>query len=248
MSDRLETVEPATAQATAVGVSKGRRIVALITGVVVVAVVAIGSAYVALHNEKSGGRTQRFSASQMPSVMEGAARQKLGADLGEARFAAFDSNGKPLPSGVTGGAGSMYVSFGVEGVHTWKLFVGRSDASGTSSPAGCNKVLSPSLLICDVSKAPDGGVVITSVLVAQARPDLGEGKYAPADARTLSAADLPQLRVDRNVRVFHPDGAMTSVTERIFDPRTLDVVSVFSTAVTNLADLATDPDVAELGK
>jgi hypothetical protein len=219
-----------------------RRGLAVIGGSAVTAI-AIGFAVATTHG---GGATEQLkpAAADMPAVMEGAARTTLGPDLGPARVAAFASNGAPLPSGVTAGARSMYVIFGSEGAHTWKLFVGPSDSSPTSSPARCSEVLSSALSSCESAQAPDGGTIVTSVLVAKAFPEAGEGKYTPADVRALTASDLPQLRVDRNVRVFHPDGSMTSVTEQLYAPRSLDFASVFTTPVSKLTQLATDRSVA----
>jgi hypothetical protein len=159
--------------------------------------------------------------------------------------ATFDANGAPLPGGVVDGAASLYVSFGSEKSHYWKLFVGTSDVGTDPAAAKCSTAFSTALLTCNTSKTGDGGLAVTTVLVARAVPD-EPGHYAVADVKALTDADLPELRVERNVRVFHPNGTMTSVTEGVVGPKSLDPDAIFTSSASNMTKLATDPEVARV--
>jgi hypothetical protein len=142
----------------------------------------------------------------------------------------------------TGQATSAYVLFGAETSHSWKLFVGQARDKPEGSLCDARRTRS-GLLLCQSERTPDGGTLTTSVIVLQALANQpGSPKYAIArDVASLTDADLPTLRLERNVRFIRVGGAMTSATEVVVAPASLDPAQAFSSSTDELERLATDP-------
>ncbi|MCW2785972.1 MAG: hypothetical protein JWP74_2489, partial [Marmoricola sp.] len=232
---------------TSPGLTSGRRTLAATGAAVLVAVSVCAAVALSRHHAVQDSQvpvTPAASLADFPSTMVSATRNFLGgSDLGPATVASFSSHGARLAAGHVDDARSLDVSFGSDSTHSWKLYVGPSGQGADSPTTRCDSVLGASLLSCDTGKAPDGGTAVTTVVVLRLNSQLGSGIYSPADVKSLTDGDLPDLRVERNVRVFHPSGSMTSVTETVVAPKSLDPAAVFSSSLAQMTKLATDPDV-----
>jgi hypothetical protein len=181
----------------------------------------------------------------MAETLERHARAALGgnAQLGPATFVPLDSAFSPVARLDVDEATSAYVRFGNESAHAWKLYVGPGD--GPTDTDVCGSARLPSVMSCHTTRMPTGGAVIASVIVLRAAPEFGPDKVVVVDdVDGLTEADLPALRIERNVRYIRPNGVTTSVKEIVTAPGSLDPQVAFSSPTSDLERLATDPALA----
>jgi len=209
-------------------------------GLVAVAVQAgAGGSDGTARNAGSWGRSRTHTLltadrAAIPEVISQVAERAGLTGQGTPRFVALDADLREV--GVAR-AGSAYLLYGDEATRSVKVFVGMADGDGSSRTL-CSSA-APAVLACDVRDARDGDVVVTSVIALERRDDLGEGRYALA--HDPGAADPDTLRVERNVRVFHPGGAMTNVTEAVVAPGSLAADARFATPLDTLTAIAESP-------
>lgn len=180
---------------------------------------------------------------EVARTLESQARASLGdnVDLGPAKFVALDTDWTPLEAADLSKMTSASELFGDESKHVWKVYVGDATDSGPASELCTSEMLSS----CERIQGAVSGTLMSSVFIAKAMPELGPDKYTPVDdVGTLTEKDLANLRVERNARFISDSGAMTSVTETVFAPTSLDAAKMFSSPVEDLQRLATDPDLA----
>ena len=196
-----------------------------------------------LSPQDAAAASLRGSPEKIADILQTHAREALGkvVENKTPRFVALDESLKPLDAANLEKVASAYVLYGDEGDHAWRLFVGMSD--GPPSDV-CGSPNHPSALSCQSTKAADGGVVTTSVIVLRKAPEFGDDKFAVVeDVSSLTNADLPTLRVERNVRYTRANRAMTSVKEIVSTPTSLDPNMIFASPASDLSRLATDPDL-----
>ncbi len=82
------------------------------------------------------------------------------------------------------------------------------------------------------------------VTMAVKAPELnGEYYVLHSDTSTISEAGMSDVRIERDVRAFHPSGYMTSARETVYGPSNFDVSQIFETPVEALRTIATDPEL-----
>lgn len=75
-------------------------------------------------------------------------------------------------------------------------------------------------------------------------PDLSGQYYVlSSDTKSVPGAGMSGVRIERDVRAFHPSGYMTSARETVYGPSSLDASQIFETPVETLRTIATDPEL-----
>ena len=191
------------------------------------------------------------SPAAIPQILEDKARAALEpsvGSLGSAVFMAGDSSSLPVSEYLN--AKSMDVAFGDDPDHTWELYLtdGGFGDTGTSIPCGTG-VTRGFLMSCENITSKDGNaidVTVQATILDQALRNLSPEEqravaWSMVDQRSLTARDLPRLRLQRKVVVTRPDRSVVSVYEQAFAPTSLNADAVFDTPVDSLIKLANDP-------
>lgn len=184
---------------------------------------------------------RRVPLDEMPSHLAQRSREVLdrAARVGTGRLVVVNAALEQIPVEDIAHGSGMYVTFADSGPRTWKVYVGHS--SDTPMAPGCSE--SRSFVSCSSSSLSDGTVLVRTVVALRELPNTEPVHYQFADVPSLTKDDLGEVRLERNVRAFRPDGSMVSVTERIDGPTALDA-EAFITPVEDLTLLATDSTFA----
>jgi hypothetical protein len=199
----------------------------------------------------SAAAASRATPAEVLQYMEKSAHAAFGdrAPADSATSVLLDEEYGRLTPAAGGEATSMYVQYGKNGQHTWKLFLGTSDGALPEAGKACAD-LSEATLSCEAQVVADGeGVAVTSVIALASLPDpseSGEVLYTFATREDLSRDDLSGLKLELNTRVFWQNGAMTSATESVVAPDSLDTAKAFASSPEELAGLAVDTHLADL--
>lgn len=214
-------------------------VVGLLTGPVLMADLPWRDADRAAHGsgKHDEAASERVPLDEMPSHLAQRSREVLdrAARVGTGRLVVVNAALEHIPTEYIANGSGLYVTFAEPGPRTWKVYVGHS--SDTPMVPGCSE--SPSFVSCSSSSLSDGTALVTSIVALRKLPNTEPVHYQFADVPSLTKDDLGEVRLERNVRAFRPDGSMISVTERIDGPTTLDA-SAFITPVEDLTILASD--------
>ena len=183
------------------------------------------------------------SPAAIPEVLENKARAALEpsvGSLGGATFVAGDDTLKPLPVSEYARARFMYVDFGEDPDHTWRLYLTHGGFGDTGTSIPCGDSVERGLLLACESTIAKGGIAIDVTVLASIR-DHVIGAWSQVDQRSLTTRDLPNVRLQRRVQVTRPDRTVVSVREQIFGPASLSADAVFDTSVDTMTRLADDP-------
>ena len=75
-------------------------------------------------------------------------------------------------------------------------------------------------------------------------PQFGPGRFTTvADPTALSEQDLPDLRLEQDVKAYWPNGSVVGVSETVVAPTTLDLAKAFSAPAADLEKIATSPQL-----
>ena len=198
---------------------------------------------------------EHYDAQAMPALLEQRVATALGdglTGLGPATFAARDDQGVVLPERYYDKASSMEVTYGGEGDRRVRvaLLHSRSEAEGDARKRCESDVEAGYAFSCDVTTAPNGDTVTTSVTAVRPldRPDSGWGAVTREELRTGTPApgDPSQRPIDRDevyfvqtVESVHSDTFLTSVQEIVKAPTLAR--AAFAVSPDRMTVLVTDP-------
>ena len=134
----------------------------------------------------------------------------------------------------------MYVDFGEDPDHTWRLYLTHGGFGDTGTSIPCGDSVERGLLLACESTIAKGGIAIDVTVLASIRNHV-IGAWSQVDQRSLTTRDLPNVRLQRRVQVTRPDRTVVSVREQIFGPASLSADAVFDTSVDTMTRLADDP-------
>jgi hypothetical protein len=133
---------------------------------------------------------------------------------GKVETVALGDDWKVVAPGERSAATAALTSSKVGESREWSLYVAARGAEGDAIE-GCptNKV--PAMLTCSAASTSDG-TETTETFVSIVYPEAGPGKYAPIESATITHEMLPNLRVERIVRLHLNGGGYVSVRETLY--------------------------------
>ena len=231
------------------GISKRLTVVIV---VVVVVLIAAGLAGIrgftdehrAVRGLGSAALSRGTDPGAMPALMTAKAKSALAPHVppGQVKFFAGNARYEQVPAGSLDTASYMYTDLGDTSTHSWRLYVAKvsdSPIGNTNNVGACDLSTARGTTIeCDISLAPDG--TRTLIFVTATVYDAMLENYMLVDYRTITADQMPSVRLQRYVEVTHPDGSETSVSETVLGPTALSL-DQFSASIAQATTLATDP-------
>jgi hypothetical protein len=200
---------------------------------------------------------EHYDATAMPRIIDEHARAALGdslSGLGPAKFTAGDDQGVSLPPEHYDKASSMEVAYGGEGDRRVRvtLLHSRSEAEGDARKNCASDLDAGYYFSCDVTTAPNGDTITTSVMAVRPldRPDSGWGALTREELRTGNPVpgdpsqgpiDPDQVYFIRNVESVHSETFLTSVQEVVKAPTLAK--AAFAVSPDLMATLVTDPSL-----
>jgi hypothetical protein len=199
---------------------------------------------------------EHYDAQKMPALIAQKARETLGdglSGLGAGTFTASDDQGTSLPPRYYDKASSMEVRYGGEGDRRVRvaLMHSGSEAEGDARKNCANDLADGYDFTCEVTTAPNGDTVTTSVMAVRALDDMpGWGALTREELRTGIPAkgdpnqdpiDPDEVYFIRNVESVHSDTFLTSVQETVKAPSLAKAAFVVSPD--RMTALVTDPSL-----
>lgn len=181
-------------------------------------------------------------AEAVSNLLGRAARKHLVTAGAVKRFAAVDGIEGVDQLAISQANGAYSVLAGPTANSEFKVFVG-AETDVAEDQSSCASRAEDNVQTCrEFGDERVHGVDL--VVVTRKAPDpYPDGMYEPVGDKPLTAADYPHLRVEHNIRVYRPDGTVTSVRETVYGPKSLDWDTVFSESDETMQALATDEQI-----
>ena len=181
-----------------------------------------------------------YPASEMPSIMaddlNGVVEGK-GLTATNPGFFAGDQGFSPLQPDAYGSASFMYADVS-SGNHTWRLYVGKGIDGRPSVETGCPSMAA--LLSCQITPNPDGSLTDSRVTIAVFNDSIQN--WQEVDPASLTADDLKNTRVERDLSVYRGDNK-TTVAETIVGFSSKDFDKAFETTEQDWQSVLSDPSL-----
>lgn len=145
------------------------------------------------------------------------------------------------PQSRSGAANSGFVVSTAPG-REFRLYASTGAAAGDTGNA-CASVAAPAMTSCTKRSTGDG-VETTQLVLSVLFPEVGPDKYRFIAPSEVTTAMLPDLRVERIVRLQRTDGGVVSARETVYGVSSTNYDAAFSSSVADLAAVVHDPTLS----